>query len=89
MSIFFGRLCRETVGTTTFDTLMVHTGRVDDMVSRGRCTPVNDLSRGCLMTDIVNTVAITAIQAQVADQQHSARWRRRATPVILFSLQEV
>jgi phosphate acetyltransferase len=26
--------------------------------------PVNDLSRGALVEDIVNTVAITAIQAQ-------------------------
>jgi len=26
--------------------------------------PVNDLSRGCSVPDIVNTVAITAIQAQ-------------------------
>ncbi|HZM66154.1 MAG TPA: phosphate acyltransferase [Nakamurella sp.] len=26
--------------------------------------PVNDLSRGALVADIVNTVAITAIQAQ-------------------------
>jgi len=26
--------------------------------------PVNDLSRGALVHDIVNTVAITAIQAQ-------------------------
>ncbi|MER5838006.1 phosphate acyltransferase [Streptomyces sp. NPDC002130] len=28
--------------------------------------PVNDLSRGALVQDIVNTVAITAIQAQGA-----------------------
>ncbi len=33
-------------------------------VMQGLNSPVNDLSRGCLVTDIVNTVAITAIQAQ-------------------------
>jgi phosphate acetyltransferase len=33
-------------------------------VLQGINKPVNDLSRGCLVADIVNTVAITAIQAQ-------------------------
>lgn len=33
-------------------------------VMQGLNKPVNDLSRGCVVTDIVNTVAITAIQAQ-------------------------
>jgi phosphate acetyltransferase len=33
-------------------------------VLQGLKKPVNDLSRGCLVPDIVNTVAITAIQAQ-------------------------
>ena len=33
-------------------------------VLQGLRKPVNDLSRGCLVPDIVNTVVITAIQAQ-------------------------
>jgi phosphate acetyltransferase len=33
-------------------------------VSQGLNKPINDLSRGCLVKDIVNTVLITAIQAQ-------------------------
>jgi phosphate acetyltransferase len=35
-------------------------------VLQGLNKPVNDLSRGCTVTDIVNTVAITCIQAQNA-----------------------
>ncbi len=36
-------------------------------VLQGLNKPVNDLSRGCSVVDIVNTVAITAIQAQHAE----------------------
>jgi phosphate acetyltransferase len=38
-------------------------------VLQGLNKPINDLSRGALVDDIVNTVAITAIQAQSADEQ--------------------
>ena len=36
-------------------------------VLQGLNKPVNDLSRGALVEDIINTVVITAIQAQAAD----------------------
>ncbi|PHS37058.1 MAG: phosphate acetyltransferase [Sulfurovum sp.] len=38
-------------------------------VLQGLRLPINDLSRGCLVNDIVNTVAITSIQAQQESEQ--------------------
>nr|WP_235852293.1 phosphate acyltransferase [Helicobacter mehlei] len=33
-------------------------------VLQGLKKPVNDLSRGCLVGDVINTIIMTAIQAQ-------------------------
>jgi phosphate acetyltransferase len=41
-------------------------------VLQGLRKPVNDLSRGALVEDIVNTVAITAVQAQAIKQSQAA-----------------
>ncbi|MFJ9901755.1 phosphate acetyltransferase [Streptomyces sp. NPDC101152] len=41
-------------------------------VLQGLNKPVNDLSRGALVSDIVNTVAITAIQAQTPTEKATA-----------------
>ena len=42
-------------------------------VLQGIARPINDLSRGALVDDIVNTVAITAIQAQNLAAEQSAK----------------
>jgi phosphate acetyltransferase len=47
-------------------------------VLQGLNKPVNDLSRGCTVTDILNTVAITAIQAR-ADKERGGSLCRPTT----------
>jgi phosphate acetyltransferase len=58
-------------GNNTYKAVQRSSGAVAiGPILQGLNKPVNDLSRGCLVSDIVNTVAITAIQAQaVAGQQ--------------------
>ena len=52
-------------GNNTYKAVQQSSGAVAvGPVLQGLNKPVNDLSRGCTVDDIVNTVAITAIQAQ-------------------------
>lgn len=57
-------------GNNTYKAVQRSTGALAiGPVLQGLKLPVNDLSRGCLVDDIVNTVAITAIQAQSEDEK--------------------
>jgi len=52
-------------GNNTYKAVQRSTGALAiGPILQGLKKPINDLSRGCLVEDIVNTVAITAIQAQ-------------------------
>jgi phosphate acetyltransferase len=54
-------------GNNTYKAVQQSSGAVAvGPVLQGLNKPVNDLSRGCTVDDIVNTVAITAIQAQAS-----------------------
>jgi phosphate acetyltransferase len=53
-------------GNNTYKAVQRSSGAVAiGPVLQGLNKPVNDLSRGCLVQDIVNTVTITAVQAQL------------------------
>lgn len=57
-------------GNNTYKAVQRETGAIAiGPVLQGLNKPVNDLSRGCTVEDIVNTVIITAIQAQDQDQK--------------------
>ncbi len=52
-------------GNNTYKAVQRETGAIAvGPVLQGLNKPVNDLSRGCTVDDIINTIAITAIQAQ-------------------------
>lgn len=56
-------------GNNTYKAVQRSSGAVAiGPVLQGLNKPINDLSRGCLVEDIVNTVAITAIQAGQQDE---------------------
>ena len=55
-------------GNNTYKAVQRETGAIAiGPVLQGLNKPVNDLSRGCTVKDIINTVVITAIQAQMND----------------------
>jgi len=61
-------------GNNTYKAVQRSSGAVAiGPVLQGLNKPVNDLSRGCLVPDIINTVAITAIQAQEAAKAGSKK----------------
>ncbi len=52
-------------GNNTYKAVQRETGAIAiGPILQGLKKTVNDLSRGCTVDDIINTVAITAIQAQ-------------------------
>jgi phosphate acetyltransferase len=52
-------------GNNTYKAVQRETGAIAvGPVLQGLRKPINDLSRGCTVEDVINTVAITAIQAQ-------------------------
>lgn len=54
-------------GNNTYKAVQRETGAIAiGPVLQGLKKPVNDLSRGCTVDDVINTVAITAVQAQSA-----------------------
>ena len=54
-------------GNNTYKAVQRETGAIAiGPVLQGLNKPVNDLSRGCTVEDIINTVSITAIQAQTS-----------------------
>ena len=56
-------------GNNTYKAVQRETGAIAiGPVIQGLNKPVNDLSRGCTVPDIINTVIITSIQAQTSEQ---------------------
>ncbi len=61
-------------GNNTYKAVQRSSGAVAiGPVLQGLNKPINDLSRGCLVNDIVNTIAITAIQAQAIEDNNEGK----------------
>ncbi|MCQ9165106.1 phosphate acetyltransferase [Arthrobacter sp. STN4] len=68
-------------GNNTYKAVQQSSGAVAvGPVLQGLNKPINDLSRGCTVEDIVNTVAITAIQAQGAPVVEPGETKAPASP---------
>ncbi|WP_249777136.1 phosphate acetyltransferase [Arthrobacter sp. C9C5] len=77
-------------GNNTYKAVQQSSGAVAvGPVLQGLRKPVNDLSRGCTVDDILNTVAITAIQAQSAQPDAPVTGQPTAQPVGQATVQPV
>ena len=77
-------------GNNTYKAVQQSSGAVAvGPVLQGLRKPVNDLSRGCTVEDIVNTVAITAVQAQSVEPASRAGTRGCARRIVSCLCQQL